>query len=661
VEVCFDEFQESSISFGGASIGHSPVTVSSTTDYVRMVNIWFDSIVSLFDIAFGAVKSNVIYIHSGTEDKVHNGDIHSVLKDLSELHAKVLSVLPKSLPDIFFSHPGIECGKYTFSDKFKNLTVVHDNGIVEIPTEWISLMENEIIINTYGDVYTSTLFDNFMMIWTCGIYYCFNIHAKKKSRVAFILTSKRLIVFEIYQRAGVIPFHLSRFGLSMRSYLPRSVNSGFIQISGKTSLRTGILTDAGVLNIYFKHSCATAGRFAKSLQMIKKRRECSINIPSNFTRMKHDLSITDFSKIPLLPNEEIEVSLTGQKEYLPFFWSKWHKLLSCYDCESVCKSFLIVPSGYCCCYYVCYRNCLSCFFCYCCGSIFPNYYCSNEVLCWPLFPYGVYALTCCLRPFVGETKILLTAKSVFSLSKKGNRGLCGCFGSLAPLCTCLEPQVSGDYIVCARSEILSVSWSNLDSMIGHSIEIEASGKENCCRRCLALCQCGKLCCKMNKSQYKISTAIQPIPENPTVSFDYYIQGDAADGIRDQLVSNGNWYKTQLFTVAARALTHIQMLVSRRAINLKKFDEYLQEDDDEIGALETGLLLDNNNNKLAIDVSNTSPKSNVYSPSLYSSPYVGAEEYPDSNVYKPDSTVINLSGAVDPMMNENELFVDYDEL
>lgn len=660
VEICFENFQNSSMTFGGRS-NESPVSVGS--QYANMVDTFFELSLGAFERLLGlSSKTHSLYIHSDASDRVHNGNLHSVLKDLTELHSKVLAVLPTELPDVFFRHPGIELWKFSLTDKFKNLTVVSDNGIVEIPTEWISLIHGETVINTYGDVYTSTVHDQWMNLCSCGWNYCWKIHKLKKSRVAYILTNKRLIVFEIHQRAGMIPFHLSRFGVSMHSYFPKSINGGYIFTNGKLKIRTGILTDAGDLNIEFKHFCLTAGRFAKSLQMATKRREFKLDLPASLPRSNHELSAPELSRIPLIPGETIEVALHGQREFIPFFMSNWRSLISYEDAESLLKNCIICPCGLCCDYYVCYCNC------YCCADMHPRRYCAKDVVGSVIFPYLIYIITCCLRPYQGETKILLSNSSIFYYTKQGNQGVCGCCGSWAPLCSCLEPAISGDALVCARVGVTSISWSTIDSMIGHDVSVEATGKENCCRRCCACLQCGKLCCPMNKSTYEIKTAIQPIPENPSINFDYVVKGDKIPML-EQLTANGNWYKTKFLSAALRGLTEVQMLLSRHnrhgnSAQPKKDDDKYDEENPEAPLL--GTQSETTTSSSFRTSSQPISNSNVFS-SVTSNHYDNFTPSPgySNNPYSKndnDSSVINLGGgAINPMMSENQLFVDYDEL
>jgi len=71
---------------------------------------------------------------SNTGDKVHNGDVDSTLRDLALLHQRVLECLPP-LKDAILPSAG-NVTKIEFSEKFKSVQVVKNDGTVQIPRDW---------------------------------------------------------------------------------------------------------------------------------------------------------------------------------------------------------------------------------------------------------------------------------------------------------------------------------------------------------------------------------------------------------------------------------------------------------------------------------------------------------------------------------------------
>ncbi len=104
-------------------------------------------------------------------------------------------------------------GKYEISDEFTEVTIVDDSGSIKIPRKWMPLLHNEKIICTYGEVYRMTCMQWVKSILTCGYYYCTEIRHLKFARSACVLTNKRIIVMDIFQRAGTgkRPFYFATF------------------------------------------------------------------------------------------------------------------------------------------------------------------------------------------------------------------------------------------------------------------------------------------------------------------------------------------------------------------------------------------------------------------------------------------------------------------
>ncbi len=103
---------------------------------------------------------------------------------------------------LYFLEGTPDKGPYQVCDEFTEVTIVDDSGAIKIPRRWMPLLRDEKIICTYGEVYRMSCLQWFKSIITCGYYYCTEIRHLKYARSACVLTNKRIIVMDIFQRAG---------------------------------------------------------------------------------------------------------------------------------------------------------------------------------------------------------------------------------------------------------------------------------------------------------------------------------------------------------------------------------------------------------------------------------------------------------------------------
>ena len=101
------------------------------------------------------------------------------------------------------------------------------------------------MIAANGEVYQMTTLQWILTILSCGYYYCKYVHHLKYDRSALILTNKRIIDLDIYQRSGTVPSNLANFSVKMRSFLPGDINSGYILSNNKKHLTASILCGGG--------------------------------------------------------------------------------------------------------------------------------------------------------------------------------------------------------------------------------------------------------------------------------------------------------------------------------------------------------------------------------------------------------------------------------
>ena len=83
---------------------------------------------------------------------------------------------------------------YNKTDAFEEVTIVTDEGHVQIPSDWVTLMPDEDILTAHGECYKMRLIDYLFSLCTLCCYYCCFIAPKRNDRTAIILTNKRIIV-----------------------------------------------------------------------------------------------------------------------------------------------------------------------------------------------------------------------------------------------------------------------------------------------------------------------------------------------------------------------------------------------------------------------------------------------------------------------------------
>ncbi len=282
-----------------------------------------------------APNLNTLFIYSNTGDRVHNGDVDSILKDVNNIHRRIINVLPamndaivdqsvdsskfkiQSTGEVKDSFKDV-CNKYVFSDKFKNVTIVGNDTTITIPEDWMPLVKDEKIISTIGEVPRMNCCQWFWAIVSCGYYYCTLYRRRKYTRSALVLTNKRLISVDIYERSGTVPLTLSNFSIQVRSYVLDSINSGFISSQSKRQLECGIECDAGAIFINFTGNGRNALPFAHAMQMSTRRLKSKIN--DDFSKIKiSDQELAsyknyfDIGLVPMFKDEMTVNVLSGNK------------------------------------------------------------------------------------------------------------------------------------------------------------------------------------------------------------------------------------------------------------------------------------------------------------------------------------------------------------
>ena len=136
-----------------------------------------------------APNLNTLFVYADTGDRVHNGDVESILKDVNNLHKRLINLLPipadAICPEKIDHEKFAKCGfpmvrpavpsVYKYTDKFKNVTLVADDFSIQIPDSWMPLLDNEVVIATSGQVPKMTCIKWFLSIISCGVYYIMKV------------------------------------------------------------------------------------------------------------------------------------------------------------------------------------------------------------------------------------------------------------------------------------------------------------------------------------------------------------------------------------------------------------------------------------------------------------------------------------------------------
>ena len=161
----------------------------------------------------------------------------------------------------------MSCFRFEFTEKFTNVTIVKNDGTVSIPAEWVPLLPGEVVLATSGEVPKMNIMGWIKCCCTLGYWYCAHWRRKKFTRSALVLTNKRLITVDIFERSGTVPISLTNFSIQVRSYILGSVKSGFIQSLSNTNLSAGMECDGGSIFIDFSGSHRKALPFAHAMQV----------------------------------------------------------------------------------------------------------------------------------------------------------------------------------------------------------------------------------------------------------------------------------------------------------------------------------------------------------------------------------------------------------
>lgn len=469
--------------------GQAAITSASRLAYYS----WGRGIYGVAANLVGAVESAVgvasnlhtLFVYADTLDRVHNGDVDSILRDVNALHRRIVALLPTPPDAIFpekvdrekFKKSGLNMhstdqGNFKHTDQFKNVNIVADDWSIQIPQDWMPILDNENIICTSGQVPRMTKVKWILSVLTCGYWYFARIRRQKYTRSALVLTNKRLISIDIYERTGTVPLSLANFSVQVRSYILENVYSGFIRSESKESLEAGIECEGGAIFVNFSGSGRSSLPFAHAMQMSVRRKQGKLkasfehikaNVDDVVSNVKHDL-------IPYF-SDEVKINFMkgiGIRNWEPFgagiFADICNKIRGWTGC-GVCWTSQV---QHCCSREACNDECC------CAGQSFTPFF----------FPCLPYILTCAYLPLQYETTTIITNMSIIRVATKGNYGLCGCLRFIGLLS--LGPF--------ARTDSIIISWEAIKSFSGFQVQIRGDGRENMTTRLCRNNCCGQLFC-----------------------------------------------------------------------------------------------------------------------------------------------------------------------
>lgn len=533
---------------------------SSYYNWARAVYGSAKNIVGNIESAAGiAPNADTIFVYTDTADRVHNGDVDSMLRDINGLHERILGLLPIlkdaivaeeiKIKNLKISGAGdvtflakMENNNYKLSDKFRNCTIVGNKGEIQIPSSWMPLLPDEVIIATNGQVPRMSCTEWFWSIVSCGIQYCKHYRRRKYTRSALVLTNKRLMSIDIYERSGTIPLTLSNFSIQVRSYILDTVNSGFVYSKHKNHLECGIETTGGALFVCFSGTGRSALPFALALQMSVKRKSCAIR--NDMSKVRGDFKEEDFPSVkfhlvPYLTGEHTINVIKGNKSWEPFGQGFWalsceylRRYFSCSQLNTLLCYGMNGTDG--CCWNDRVVNC--CSFetcndeCCCVGQRYTPFF----------FPCIPYLATCALRPFQQEVNLIITNMSIIRVATHGNYGLCGCFRFLGLFKE--GPFVTNDSIM--------ISWSTLDSFSGFNLDITSEGKENVLRRCCRSNCIGQLFCPIGHASAELAIDFKG-------KYSFKTSKEEPNKI---------WIKDKALNDSVKILTRLQFAIQEQAVD-----------------------------------------------------------------------------------------------
>jgi hypothetical protein len=275
-----------------------------------------------------------------------------------------------------------------------NFSLVDDSGNVTVPKQWVPLSAGEEIVCAMGYGYQMTTFDYLLSCLTLGWFYlrCLRSHVIRRS--AYILTTHRIVEILLIQKKGKVPAELGNMDITIRSYFPKEVLSGYIDSRGLT-VESSLLTVHGalVLQVPSDHFI-----FAQKMQLATSRYpklpiESRADLEANFlnqeelNKMQDPFSlanpyqlepeqlplseILDYSErkflsdkltssekllYPLFPNEDLLFRFQSGAHYLPFGWLGCGNRFS----KALCTFFQENPNHFMVCSLVSLVKCLTC-------------------------------------------------------------------------------------------------------------------------------------------------------------------------------------------------------------------------------------------------------------------------------------------------------------
>lgn len=233
------------------------------------------------------------------------------------------------------------------------------------------------------------------------------------------------------------------------------------------NLTSSILTDGGELRVVFNTGIA-AMSFAKSMHMSTSRIEAGSGMqwPAGTTYVGHSDDHKQFAFLPLMHNEVVRskmesIAKLAIRDFQPFCNQKC-PLSTCNKLRwDLCWALNVAN--------VCSKESIGC--------------------CFPWLPYF---LTCAYYPLIRRQEVVVTDTTLMGYTVMKNFGFFSfrCIDELDSICVEGCYPIHGEFIV---------SWSLITDYVGHNLNVDVFGKENCMRRCCKhVPLAGSICCPTSK-------------------------------------------------------------------------------------------------------------------------------------------------------------------
>lgn len=309
----------------------------------------------------------MIRVVTNSGDMAYKNDVRSMLTDLAELQATLIAFLPTEAmepwcnSDLMDAAAKERSAKIHFHNNIEGLQIVDNDGNVNLPAKLVPFTEGESVLGHIGQIGTMSGLQKKLNCLSLGLcYWLFNRY-RKFERSAVLLTNKRIIEINIYQRFGTLPEDIQNSGLfnvEIRSLIPGQILSGYLYHTEESVVESALHTQGGKISMLMSPSKVQFGRKMQRVTIRNKPLDVDIKLmPSKYQHItnlkeynssnKRDIetgvatgkqskkNIKEYSlrdaemdsrslgNVPLQDNEEIIYRFKGASEWRPCWQPAW--------------------------------------------------------------------------------------------------------------------------------------------------------------------------------------------------------------------------------------------------------------------------------------------------------------------------------------------------